>query len=210
MMGGEWALFATVATAHALAVASPGPDFAVVVRQSLAFGRAAGLWTAAGIGSGIVVHVAYGLFGLAWLTQRHPQLLDALGYAGAFVLAWIGVGALRARPQTESGEALPPARPGDRARFFGIGLLTNVLNPKALLFFVALFAAVLTAPTSGFVKLVLGVWLPLATFAWFALVATLLGRPAARRRLRRAAHWIDRAMGVVLVGLAVVILVQLR
>ena len=57
-------IFLSVAVAHMLAVASPGPDFAVVVRQSLAFGRAAGLWTALGIGCGITVHVAYGLFGL--------------------------------------------------------------------------------------------------------------------------------------------------
>ena len=54
MISGEWAVFATVVLAHALAVASPGPDFAMVVRQSLAFGRGAGLWTAAGIGSGII------------------------------------------------------------------------------------------------------------------------------------------------------------
>ena len=85
MIQAEWAVFATVALAHALAVASPGPDFAMVVRQSLAFGRGAGVWTAAGIGSGILFHVAYGLFGLNWLTQRYPQSLTVLGVAGAFV-----------------------------------------------------------------------------------------------------------------------------
>ena len=82
-MHSEAAVFGAVALAHSLAVASPGPDFAMVVRQSLAFGRGAGVWTAAGIGAGIWFHVAYGLFGLAWLTQRYPQSLTALGAAGS-------------------------------------------------------------------------------------------------------------------------------
>jgi threonine/homoserine/homoserine lactone efflux protein len=203
------AIFATVALAHALAVASPGPDFAMVVRQSLAFGRAAGVWTAAGIGSGILFHVGYGLFGLGWLTQQYPALLTALGYAGALFLLYMGVQALRAQPLPDQQEDLPPPQPGDWAKFVGIGVLTNVLNPKAMLFFVALFAAVITGPTSALMKLALGLWIPLATFGWFAFVATMLGNPLARRRLRHAAHWIDRAMGAVLLLLGTGMLAEL-
>jgi threonine/homoserine/homoserine lactone efflux protein len=209
MIQAEWAIFATVVIAHALAVASPGPDFAMVVRQSLAFGRAAGVWTAAGIGSGILFHVAYGLFGLAWLTRRYPQSLTALGIAGALFLLWMGSQAVRAKPLPDRGEELPAAQPGDRAKFFGIGVLTNVLNPKAVLFFVALFTAVITGPTSILMKLVLGVWLPLATFGWFAFVATTLGSAVTRRKLRHVAHWIDRAMGAVLLLLGAGMLVGL-
>lgn len=209
MIAGEWAIFATVVVAHALAVASPGPDFAMVVRQSLAFGRGAGLWTAAGIGSGIIFHVGYGLFGLGWLTHRYPQSLTALGAAGAVFLIWMGSQAVRARPLPEDPEELPPPQPGDRLKFFGIGLLTNVLNPKAVLFFVALFTAVVTGPVSAPLMLVLGLWVPLATFAWFAFVATMLGNAVTRRKLRHAAHWIDRAMGVVLLILGAGMLVEL-
>lgn len=209
MIAGEWAVFGTVALAHALAVASPGPDFAMVVRQSLAFGRGAGLWTAAGIGSGILFHVGYGLFGLGWVTERFPQSLTVVGVAGAAFLIYMGLGALRARPQAGTGDALPPAQPGNRLKFFGIGLLTNVLNPKAMLFFVALFTAVVAVPASAAIQVALGLWLPLATFAWFALVATLLGSPAARRRLHRVAHWIDRGMGVVLLTLGTSLLLRL-
>jgi len=209
MMTHEWAIFATVALAHLLAVASPGPDFAMVVRQSLAFGRGAGLWTAAGIGSGILFHVAYGLFGLNWLTHRYPQSLTLLGVAGALFLLWMGSQAVRARPLPDHGEQLPAAQPGDAARFFGIGVLTNVLNPKAILFFVALFTAVVTGPVSVPLKILLGAWIPLTTFGWFAFVAVMLGNVAARQRLRHVAHWIDRAMGVVLLALGAAMLVGL-
>lgn len=209
MPSSEWAVFGTVVLAHFLGVSSPGPDFAMVVRQSLAFGRAAGVWTAAGIGSGIVFHVAYGLFGLGWMTQRWPASLTVLGVAGALFLLLMGMQALRAQPLAEASEDLPAAQPGSAGRFFAIGVLTNVLNPKAMLFFVALFTAVVTGPVSPPVKLALAAWLPLATFAWFAFVAAMLGNVAARRRLHRVAHWIDRAMGAVLVLLGIWMLVSL-
>ena len=209
MIHGAWAIFGTVALAHALAVASPGPDFAMVVRQSLAFGRPAGLWTAAGIGSGIFFHVAYGLFGLNWLTQRYPQSLFFLGVAGALFLLGMGGQAVRARPAREAAEELPPAQPGDGLKFFGIGVLTNVLNPKAAVFFVALFTAVVTGPVPAALKIALGLWIPLATFAWFAFVALMLGKASTRAKLRHVAHWIDRAMGAVLLALGAGMLISL-
>jgi threonine/homoserine/homoserine lactone efflux protein len=191
------ALFAAVATAHALGVMSPGPDFAMVTRQALALGRAAGVWTAAGIGSGILFHVAYGLFGLRWLTQRWPWSLDAIALAGAVFLLWMGSQALRAQP-------LPPANDnGSRAERGNAWL-----NPNATLFFVALFTTVVAGPVSTSMMLVLALWLPLSTFAWFASVALLLSHPGLRRGLRAHAHQLDRAMGVVLVLLAVAVIAR--
>lgn len=203
------AIFFTVALAHALAVSSPGPDFAMVVRQSLANGRSAGLWTALGIGSGISFHVAYGLFGLNWLTQRWPAALDVLGWLGALFLSWIGLQALRAQPGGAQDSAVAPAQAHGAGRYFLIGLLTNVLNPKAVLFFVALFSAVVTGPVPLTLKWLLGLWLPLATFAWFALVATLLSDRRLREPLRAHAWLIDRAMGAVLLVLAAAMVWQL-
>ena len=200
-MDSSLAIFTTVALAHALAVASPGPDFAMVTRQALSYGRSAGLWTAAGIGSGILFHVAYGLFGLGWILQRYPQFLSWLAYAGAGFLLYMGYGALRAQPLPEVSDALPAAQIGDWKKNYSVGLLTNVLNPKATLFFVALFTAVITGPMTMTLKVILGLWLPLTTFAWFALVALLLSKENLRRKLRGVAHHIDRVMGAILIVL---------
>jgi len=71
-------LLVTAAGAHLLAVMSPGPDFAMVSRQTLAHGRAAGLRTAWGIATGIVFHLGYALFGLGWLLQAYPLLPQAM------------------------------------------------------------------------------------------------------------------------------------
>jgi hypothetical protein len=132
-------VFAAVAAAHALAVASPGPDFVMVSRQTLAHGRAAGLRTALGIGSAIFIHAGYSLFGLAWAIHQYPPLLGVLRTVGAALLIWIGWNALRARP-ADIADAPPAAHAASRD--FGIGFLTNALNVKAMLFFVALGSAV--------------------------------------------------------------------
>ena len=69
--------FMTVALVHLLAVASPGPDFAVVVRESVAQGRRAGSWTALGVGCGIFVHVAYSLLGIGLIVSQSIVLAGA-------------------------------------------------------------------------------------------------------------------------------------
>lgn len=201
-----WALFAAVASAHVLGVMSPGPDFAMVTRQSLALGRSAGVWTAAGIGSGILFHVAYGLFGLRWLTGQFPWSLNAIALLGAAFLIWMGTQALRAQPLSAEVDSGVVAERGDWKRNYLIGLATNVLNPKATLFFVALFTTVVAGPVETRMMLVLAVWLPVSTFAWFASVALLLSHTGLRTRLGRHAHRLDRAMGAILIALAVAVI----
>lgn len=198
-------LFSTAAAAHVLAVMSPGPDFAVVTRQTLAYGRSAGLLTALGIAVGIVFHVAYALFGLGWLLQKLPMLLDLLRYAGALFLLWMGFNALRSKP-APSAAAVDTTRPDQRS--FVIGLTTNLLNPKATLFFVALCSTLVTSGTALSWRFALAGWIIVSTGLWFSLVALTLGHPAARRRLSAHAHRIDQIMGVILIALGLSILVS--
>ena len=201
LAGSGASLFATVAAAHALAVMSPGPDLAVVTRQTLAHGRRAGVLTALGIATGITFHVAYGLFGLALAIERFPALLTALQLIGAALLLWIGLGAIRARPLADP--AAVPVDDGARAASgdFSIGLFTNLLNVKAMLFFVALCSAVITGTTPLAFKFGMGAWMVVTTGIWFSFVAWTLGHPAIRRRLLRVGHWIDRVMGALLIVL---------
>lgn len=193
----DLSLFTAVALAHLLAVMSPGPDFAMVVRQTLSQGRSAGIWTALGIGSGIMFHVSWGLFGLGWIIQQLPSLLDVLRYAGALFLLYMGWQAIRAQPATEN-TAVGTATQGSGLKNFGIGLATNLLNPKCMMFFIALCSAVITTQTPLGLRIALGLWITLSTALWFCLVSYTLGLPVIRQRLQAYAHWIDRAMGAVL------------
>ena len=100
-----WAEFLTVALIHLLAVASPGPDFAVVVRESVTHGRRAGTWTAFGVGTAIFLHVGYSLLGIGLIVSQSIMLFNVLKWAAAAYLVYIGFKALRARPAS-AGEAL--------------------------------------------------------------------------------------------------------
>jgi threonine/homoserine/homoserine lactone efflux protein len=206
---GYWAQFIKVAVAHMLAVASPGPDFAMVVRQSLAHGRRAAVWTSVGIGSAILVHVTYALLGIGILLRTYPVAFTALKFAGAGYLAWIGVKALMVRPRHGLAEApfgskaalTRPAEPAPRAAWT-TGFVTNVFNPKATLFFVAIFASLIDPATPKVIQGAYGLWMALTTMAWFVTVSFFFTRERVRAAFLRGGHWIDWIMGAVLIGLA--------
>lgn len=202
-MEGYWIEFGQVALAHLLAVISPGPDFAMVLRQSVGYGRRAAVWTSIGIGTAILVHVSYSLLGLGLLIKGSPVWFNTLKFAGAAYLGWMGVQALRAKPDAGSSSETGalPSEPSARAAFVA-GFLTNVLNPKATLFFIALFATVISAQTPRWVQAGYGLWMAGATMAWFCLVAISMTQVSVRQRFLRYGHWINRGLGVVLIGLA--------
>lgn len=202
-MGVYWAEFLTIAIAHLLAVASPGPDFAIVLRQSLAHGRRTAVLTSIGIGSGISLHVAYSLLGIGLLLKGSAVAFTVLQYAGAGYLTWLGLQALRSRPRAAPGLADPAEvhPPGDRSAFV-TGFLTNALNPKATLFFIALFPIAVSPTTPKLVQAGYGLWIILTTMGWFTMVSLLFTRRAARERFLRHGHWIDRALGVVFLAFA--------
>ncbi len=203
-MSVPWIEFGQVALAHLLAVASPGPDFAIVLRQSLVHGRRTAIWTSVGVGTAILLHVGYSLLGLGLLIRSSAAWFDGLKWAGAAYLAWLGAQALRARPRAEdvgTADARAVDEPTARGAF-ATGFFTNALNPKATLFFVALFATVIDPATPKWMQAGYGLWMAGATAAWFSLVAVMFTRPGVRRSFLRHGHWIDRALGVVFLGLA--------
>ncbi len=211
-MSGYWLEFSQVALAHLLAVVSPGPDFAIVLKQSLVHGRRTAVWTSVGIGTAILLHVGYSLLGLGLLIRSSEVWFSAVKYAGAAYIAWLGVQSLRAKPRRRDGERSPEAGPGGpeegaatptgRAAF-ATGFLTNALNPKATLFFISLFALVVSPTTPKWVQAGYGGWMAVMTMAWFALVAVGFTRAEVREKFLRQGHWIDRVLGVVFLAFAV-------
>ena len=194
--------FLTVALVHLLAVASPGPDFAVVVRESVAQGRRAGSWTALGVGCGIFVHVAYSLLGIGLIVSQSIVLFNLFKWLAAAYLVYLGWRALRARPMSlEPVDTANAAVARTAWRAFVIGFVTNGLNPKATLFFLSLFTVVISPDTPLLVQAGYGVYLAGATALWFLLVAWLFSRGRVRAGFARMGHWFDRLTGAVLIGL---------
>ena len=186
-----------------LGLLSPGPDFMLIVKNSVGTPRSFAFGTVAGIAAGLAVQMLVISFGFV---TAPPPVLRVVQIAGAGFLAYLGLRALFAA----SGPAGAPAaslRAGARGGFLQ-GLLCNLTNPKAFLFFVSLFAQTLRPDT----RLLWRIALPAAVVlhgaaAWSLVVAGLQSAPIARR-LERAQRWLPRVFGAVLLVLAAVVLVE--
>ncbi|RMN16956.1 hypothetical protein ALQ63_03868 [Serratia plymuthica] len=188
-----------VVTITLLAVISPGPDFAMVSRNSLLLSRRAGVLTACGIGAGVVIHVSYTLVGVGVLIQQSLWLFTVLKAIGAAYLIYLGVGMLR-----HAGAAAAAPSHADTAATsdfatLKIGFLTNVLNPKTTIFIVSLFMQVVNPQTPLSVQIGYGLFIAVAHILWFAAVALLFSAPGVNARLLRLRKGIDRAFGGLLI-----------
>ena len=199
-----WAEFFTVALIHLLAVASPGPDFAIVVRESVAHGRRAGTWTALGVGTGIFVHVAYSLLGIGLIVSQSIVLFNALKWAAAAYLLYIGFKALRAQPAKTVTDDLHRETGVRTARgAFTSGFVTNGLNPKATLFFLAVFTQVLQINSGLGEKLwYAGIIFGLSAVWWPVLVFLIQSGPV-RRGLEKTQKVVDKLLGGMLIALGI-------
>ncbi|KJV08824.1 amino acid transporter [Elstera litoralis] len=190
--------FLAVITITMLAVISPGPDFAMVSRNSLLRSRRAGLLTALGIGGGVMVHIGYTLLGIGVVIQQSLLLFTVLKLIGAAYLIWLGGKMIFARPSAPRAAA-PETALSDGAAL-RIGFLTNALNPKTTVFIVSLFMQVVQPSTPLAVQLGYGGFIAIAHIGWFALVALFFSTGRIQARLLAVRHWIDRAFGALLLG----------
>ncbi len=199
-----WAEFLTIAIAHLFAVAAPGPDFAVVMRQSVRGGTRTGVWTSLGVGSAILLHVSYCLLGVALLLSQSPLLFNVMKLIAAAYLFYLGVQSIRASLVSRSREDIAVQEPTLSAhRAFILGFLTNGLNPKATLFFLALFTVVIDPGTPLSIQVIYGLYLATATFLWFALLSLVLGMVRVRNFILKMGVWLERGMGLFLIFIAV-------
>lgn len=194
----------------AVAVA-PGPDFFMVLRNSLSRGRLAGVMTALGIGSALVVHVVYSVLGLALVIASSPAVFGLIRVCGALYLLSIAVRCLFSRPQGMPGMcdlAQPAKVNASPLRGWREGFWCNLLNPKAALFFLSIFSQFMTPDTPGAVRWIYGAEVIVIVTAWFTLLALFLSTGRMRYMYAGLARWIDGAVGVIFGGVGCSILWQ--
>lgn len=188
-----------VAAALALNLA-PGPDMTYVAARALAQGRRAGIVSALGIFVGCWFHILAAAAGVAVLLRTVPQAYVIVRLVGAAYLVYLGVGLLR-RAGAGSGPAVL-ARESERA-IFRQGLVTNVLNPKVALFFLA-FLPQFVEPgrgPAGLQTLGLGLYFDTQGTLVNIGVAIAVARAGAALQSKAARAWIERVSGTVLIAL---------
>lgn len=200
--------FFLIAAVHLLAVASPGPDLAIIIKQSIRYDRRTAIYTSFGIATGILLHVTYSLIGIGLVIASDERLFTALKYLAASYFCYIAWHSLRAKkPEVIKDESQAVNRltddiPSPKKAFF-TGFLINALNVKATLFFVSLFSVIIIPETPFAIKLSYGLYMAVATAAWFVLLSYLLTQAKVRSLLQIKGYLLDRLMGAVLLFLAV-------
>lgn len=193
----------TVALVHFLAVISPGPDFIMITRNSLVYSRRAGVYSAIGLGLGIVIHVTYSLVGIGLLIAQSILLFNIIKFLGAAYLIYIGYKSLTSKSSNLNLQNQGHKVDISRISAIRIGFLTNATNPKATLFFLSLFTLVINPNTPIFVKLFMGVEMSIATALWFMLVAYLVSHHLIKNRISKVQHFAEKFIGVVLIALGI-------
>ena len=201
-------LWAFLLVATLLAV-TPGADTLLVARNVLGRGRAAGLATIAGIAAGCVVHAALSAVGVSLILVRSAEAFQALKWGGAAYLIILGIQSIRgwwrADAMAPAAVAVDRGRTGSRRfRSFLEGLLTNVLNPKVGLFYLAFLPQFIRPGDPVFARsLLLGGLHVGIGVVWLSLLSLSLVRirPLVESRLWRAR--LEGASGAVLIALGV-------
>ena len=198
-------LFAAYLVAATVLTLSPGPDTMFVLASSASGGPRSGTAASLGISSGLLVHTALAALGISALIAASPTAFDVLRIGGALYLLWIGARALRDFWRGLDTQA--PRSSGEQSAWaaFRRGLVTNILNPKVSVFYVA-FLPQFASPALGHVPLQI-VLLALTHIAigivWLAILASLSGSAAqAMARNPRVRAWLDGVAGGVYVLLA--------
>jgi len=197
-------MFLEVALIALLAGISPGPDFLVVSRNSLSSGRNVGVASAIGVALALSVHASYSILGLSYVLVNYHLAFQAVQLCGAAYLAYLGISSIVGTFRRDSPTAAVPATGKAKGvgQGFRDGLLCNLLNPKAYVFFLSIFSQFMSAQTPLWMEWVYAAEVVVVIGLWFVVVAFGVSTNRIGRMYARARKAIDRVLGAVLVAIA--------
>ncbi|MDU5713679.1 MAG: threonine export protein RhtC [Citrobacter freundii] len=194
-------LFFTVALVHIVALMSPGPDFFFVSQTAVSRSRKEAMMGVLGITCGVMVWAGVALLGLHLIIEKMAWLHTIIMVGGGLYLCWMGYQMLRgAFKKQDVAAPTPQVELAQSGRSFLKGLLTNLANPKAIIYFGSVF--------SLFVGDNVGTGARWETLAWFTVVASLFALPKMRRGYQRLAKWIDGFAGALFAGFGIHLIIS--
>ena len=192
--------FLTIAILHLFAVASPGPDFLLVTRQCLRFDRTVAIWASAGIATGILFHSFIAITGVTLIISSNPEVFRWLKVLASIYIAYLGYLSIFKSSTSVSDEGKK-----DNENYVGsftLGLITNILNPKAILFFITVFTAVVDASTTRLLLGLYGLYMSITTFIWFTGISYIFSNQRLRDRYKQFIPFFEKGIGMVLIIIA--------
>lgn len=202
-------LFLTVALVHIVALMSPGPDFFFVSQTAVSRSRREAMMGVLGITAGVMVWSGVALLGLHLILERMAWLHNIIMVGGGLYLCWMGYQMLRSALKKEPvAQASPEVELAYGGRSFLKGLLTNLANPKAIIYFGSVFSLFVGDSVGSAQRWGIFVLIALETLAWFTLVASLFALPKMRRGYQRLAKWIDGTAGALFAGFGIHLIIS--
>jgi threonine/homoserine/homoserine lactone efflux protein len=189
-----------------LLIITPGPDMALIIARSSQYGVRAGMAAALGIGAGCFIHTAAAAVGFSAILTASALAFTVLKWVGAAYLVYLGLHMIWSSFQeAATGLQTNDSPRGDLRGIFLQGLLSNALNPKVALFFLAFLPQFISAEASSKFSafLLLGFLFALMGTTWNLAVAWAAGQMAASAGFVRLRAWLDRTMGVLFVALGI-------
>jgi RhtB (resistance to homoserine/threonine) family protein len=194
-------LIGTAVFLNLLAAISPGPDFVMAVRNSLNYSRRTGIFTGIGIGLGLAVHIIYCAAGIGYIISKSIIIFSVIKYLGAGYLIYIGICSILAKKSKLEINEERKAEDITRLQAVKIGFLTNVLNPKATMFFLGLFTFVIGPETPAYVVVIISLMMILTAITWFTIVAIFFTQKRIQDSFIRFEGVINKTFGALLIFL---------
>ncbi len=199
----NFTLIGTVALLNLLAAMSPGPDFVMSVKNSLNYSRKTGIFTGIGIGLGIGIHITYCAAGIGFIISKSLTVFTIIKFIGAAYLIYMGLSSIFSNKS--SIKITEEKKLTDLTKFqaIKIGFLTNLLNPKATLFFLGLFTFVINHETPLYVILIISFIMISTAITWFTLVAIFFTQKSIRATFLKFENIINKSFGGLLIILGI-------
>lgn len=202
-------LFLTVALVHIIALMSPGPDFFFVSQTAVSRSRKEAMMGVLGITGGVMVWAGVALLGLHLIIEKMAWLHTLIMVGGGLYLCWMGYQMLRgALKKNDIVTAEPQVELARSGRSFLKGLLTNLANPKAIIYFGSVFSLFVGDNIGAGARWGIFLLVVLETLAWFTIVASLFALPKMRRGYQRMAKWIDGIAGTLFAGFGIHLIIS--
>ena len=187
----------------AMGAMSPGPSLAVVLRNTISGGRTQGVMTGIGHGIGFGIYAMIAVTGLSAILIADETKFDLLQWAGVVVLLWLSYNMLTYQPSGNPEEHQSSGRRG-----FVEGFMISFLNPKILVFLVAVFSQFIDPQMTDTDRVTMAVIAGIIDTTWYVLVAAVLSGTTVIDKLRENSTIVDRMIGSVLLILAMVLVVK--
>jgi len=204
-----FSLIGLIFVIHLLAVMSPGPDFVLILKNALQYNRKTAVYTALGIAIGIGIHILYSVAGVAYLLQKNNFVFNAVKIIGALYIIYLGINTLKTKsnnPKLEDNHLHTSIK---NSKAIKTGFLTNVLNPKASLFFLSIFSILIPPNTPNYILLIISTMLIIVTFLWFTFISYIFTHHKFKKSYQKYERYILKTFGIILILLGISIFFEL-